>query len=47
MTHCASSLKRPCVGDVVAQVVDLELENKHVFLQVRTSQCDALKEEND
>lgn len=28
MTHRASSLKRPCVGDVVAQIVDLELEHK-------------------
>lgn len=27
MTHSASSFKCPCVGDVVTQVVDLELEN--------------------
>lgn len=38
MTHSASSLKRPRVGDVVTQVVDLELENKYLFLQVITSQ---------
>lgn len=28
VTRCASGLKRPHVGDVVTQVVDLELENK-------------------
>lgn len=37
MTHCASSLKCPCVGDVVTQVVDLELENNF------TSQSNILK----
>ena len=28
MTHCASSLKCPCVGDVLTQVVDLQLTKK-------------------
>lgn len=32
VTHRASTLKGPRVGDVVTQVVDLQLENKYVFL---------------
>lgn len=39
MTHGASGFKRPRVGDVVPQVVDLELENIFDFRNVSATSC--------